>query len=106
MISQAIRSRTTLAKIKKAKTLSILDRDPNTGHLTIEVAKPTREARVEDMTSADFEIQSIDLGEARHDTKVDLWKATTEVFYEELEEMKLPKVKLKAEIHELNNFIQ
>ena len=47
--------------MKKAKNLSILDRDPNIGHLTIEFSNPTKEARVKDMTSDDFEIQSIDL---------------------------------------------
>ena len=104
-LSQAIQSRIALAKLKKAKTFSTLSWDPSTGHLTMEIAKPTKEARVEDLTIADFEIQFINLGKFQHEMKVDLWKATTKVSEEELEELKLSKVKLKAKIHELNSFI-
>ena len=61
-----------MMKAKKQKTLSILGRDTETGHSTVEVAKPNKAGRIEDMTPADFTLHSIDLGEARHDTKVGL----------------------------------
>ena len=61
-----------MVKFKKKKTLSILGQDPKTGHLTMEVAKLSKAGRIEDMTSEDFTLHSIDLGEARHDTKVGL----------------------------------
>jgi hypothetical protein len=105
-LSSALQSGSIVTKIKKAKTLSILGKDPNTGHLTVEVAKPVKEGRIEDLSSNDFELQSIDLGEMRHDTKVDLWKSTTIVIEEELEELKMAKVSLKAEVKELNTFIR
>jgi hypothetical protein len=105
-LSLAIQSGTALGKVKKAKTLSIMGRDPSTGHLTVEIAKPTKDDRIEDLSSNDFELQSVDLEEAQHDTKVDLWKSTTIVIEEELEDLKLAKVQLKAEVQELNNFIR
>ena len=71
----------------------------------MEIANPIREARVKDLTTTNFEIQSINLEEAQHDTKVGLWKATTKFIEEELEELKLSKVKLNVEIHVLNSFI-
>ena len=50
--------------------MSILSQDPSIGHLTMEILKPTREERIKYLTKDDFEIQSLDLGEAGHDTKV------------------------------------
>ena len=61
-----------MVKAKKQRTLSILGQDPETGHLTMEVVKPNKAGRIEDMAPADFTLHSIDLGEARHDTKVGL----------------------------------
>ena len=61
-----------LTKVKKQKNLSILGQDPEIGHLTMEIAKPNKGGRTEDMTANDFTLHSIDLGEARHDTKVGL----------------------------------
>ena len=40
IVSQAVRSGSAMVKAKKQKTLSILGQDPETGHLTMEVAKP------------------------------------------------------------------
>ena len=71
----------------------------------MEVAKPNKEGRVEDMTPEDFTLHSIDLGEARHDTKVSLWKSTNKVIESQLESLKAAKVKMRAEIDEFNNFI-
>ena len=71
----------------------------------MEVAKPNKEGRIEDMTPDDFTLHSIDLGEARHDTKVSLWKSTNEVIESQLESLKSAKVKMRAEIDELNSFI-
>jgi hypothetical protein len=71
----------------------------------MEVAKPNKEGRMEDMTIDDFTLHSIDLGEARHDTKVGLWKSTNEVIEEQLESLKSSKVRMKVEIEELNKFI-
>ena len=48
----------------------------------MEVAKPNKAGRIEDMTPEDFTLHSIDLGEARHDTKVGLWKSGNEVIEE------------------------
>ena len=72
----------------------------------MEISKPTREERIEYLTMTNFEVQSLDLDEAIHDTKVGLWKVTNEIIEEELEHLKLAKVRLKAKIHELNNFIK
>ena len=58
------------------------------------------------MTTNDFTLHSMDLGEARHDTKVGLWKLTNEVIESQLENLKLSKVRMKAEIEELNKFIR
>ena len=72
----------------------------------MEIAKPNKEGRIEDMTTDDFTLHSVDLGEARHDTKVGLWKSTNEVIEGRLESLKSSKVKMKAEIEELNKFIR
>jgi hypothetical protein len=72
----------------------------------MEVAKPNKEGRLEDMAIDDFTLHSIDLGEARHDTKVGLWKSTNEVIEEQLESLKSSKVRMKAEIEESNKFIR
>ena len=72
----------------------------------MEIAKPTKDGRIEDLTTTNFTLQSLDLREVRHDTKVGLWKSTNEVIEEELEGLKLAKVGMKAEIHELNCFIR
>ena len=88
---------------KKQKTLSILGKDPEIGHLTMEIAKPNKAGRIEDMTPEDFTLHSIDLGEARHDTKVGLWRSSNEVIEEQLESLKLSKIGMKVEIEELKN---
>ena len=105
-ISLAVSSGFALARVKKQKPLSILGHDPTTGHLTMEVAKPNKEGRIEDMTPEDFTLHSIDLGEARHDTKVGLWKSTNEVIENQLESLKTTKVRMRSEIDELNSFIR
>ena len=64
----------------------------------MEVAKPNKEGRIEDMTLEDFTLHSIDLGEARHDTKVDLWKSTNEFIENQLESIKATKVRMRLEI--------
>ena len=71
----------------------------------MEVAKPNKEGRIEDMTPEDFTLHSIDLGEARHDTKVGLWKSTNEVIENQLESLKAAKVRMGSKIDELNSFI-
>ena len=91
-VSLAVSFGSALARVKKQKPLSILGHDPATRHLTMEVAKPNKEGRIEDMTPEDFTLYSIDLGEARHDTKVGLWKSTNEVIENQLASSKLPKL--------------
>ncbi len=51
----------------------------------MEVEKPNNAGRIEDMMPEDFTLHSIDLGEARHDTKIGLWKSGNEVIEEQLE---------------------
>lgn len=58
------------------------------------------------MSADDFSLHSMDLGEARHDTKVFLWKSTNEVIEGQLKSLKLSKDIIKAKIHELNGFIR
>lgn len=58
------------------------------------------------MTSEDFTLHSIDLGEARHDTKVGLWRSGNEIIEGQLESLKLSKIKMKIEIEELKRFIR
>lgn len=58
------------------------------------------------MTPKYFTLHSIDLREARHDTKVGLWRSSNEVIEEQLESLKLSKIKMKAEIEELRRFIR
>lgn len=53
-----------------------------------------------------FTMHLVDLEEARHDTKVSLWKSTNEVIEGQLESLKLLKVQMKVEIQELNSFIR
>ncbi|OYD06032.1 hypothetical protein, partial [Paludifilum halophilum] len=57
------------------------------------------------MTTDDFTLHSVNLGEARNDTKVGLLKLTNEVIEGQLENLKLSKVRMKADIEELNRFI-
>ena len=64
----------------------------------MEITKPNKEGRIEDMTTNDFTLHSVDLGEARNDTKVGLWKSTNEVIEGQLESLKSSKVKMKAKI--------
>ena len=78
-ISLVVCYRSTWTKVKKQKNLSILGKDLEIGHLTMEIAKPKKEGRIEDMKYYDFTLHSVDLGEARHDTKVMLWKSTNQV---------------------------
>ena len=47
------------------------------------------------MTADDFTLHSMDLGEARHDTKVGLWKSTNEAIEGQLESLKLSKIELR-----------
>ena len=75
-ISLVVHSGSALTKVKKQKTLSILGQDPETRHLTMEIAKPNKGGRIEDMTADDFTLHSVDLGEAKHDTKVGLWRSS------------------------------
>jgi hypothetical protein len=42
IVSQAIRSGSAVVNVKKQKTLSILGQDPEIGHLTMEIAKPSK----------------------------------------------------------------
>ena len=72
----------------------------------MEVEKPNKVGRIEDMTPEDFTLNSIDLGETRHDTKFGLWKLGNEVIEEQLENLKLSKIKMKVEIEELRRFIR
>lgn len=64
----------TFSKVKKQKTLSVLGQDLDTTHLTMEIAKPTKEGKIEDLATEDFALHSIDLGEVRHDKNLGLWK--------------------------------
>lgn len=86
--------------------MSILGQDPAIGHLTMEITKPTKEGRIKDMSIDDFSLHFVDLEEVRHDTKLGLWKSINEVIEGHLESLKLSKVRMKAEIHELNSFIR
>ena len=72
----------------------------------MEIAKLNKAGRIEDRTPDDFTLHSIDLGEARHDTKVCLWISSNEVIEGQLESLKLSKIKMKVEIEELNTFIR
>src|SRR5271163_3066906 len=58
------------------------------------------------MTPEDFTLHSIDLGEARHDTKVGLWRSGNEIIENQLEDLKLSKIRMKAEVEELKRFIR
>ena len=71
----------------------------------MEVAKPNKAGRIEDMAPTDFTLHSIDLGEARHDTNVGLWRSSNEVIEEQLESLKSSKIRMKAEIEEIRKFI-
>ena len=86
--------------------MSILGQDPETGHLTKEIEKPTKEGRIKDMSIGNFFLHSVDLGEAKHDTKVGLWKSINEVIEAQLEILKLSKFRMKVQIQELNGFIR
>lgn len=72
----------------------------------MEIAKPSKARQIEDMTPEEFTLHSIDLGEARHDTKVGLWRSSNEVIENQLENLKLLKIKMKTEIEELKRFIR
>ena len=74
-------------------------------HLTMEFSKPNKDGRIKDMTPDDFTLHSIDLSQARHDTKVGLWKLTNVVTESQLESLKSSKVRMRVEIDELNSFI-
>ena len=64
----------------------------------MEIAKPTKEGRIEDMSVDDFSLHSMDLGEVRHDTEVFLWKSMNAVIEGQPEILKLSKVRMKVEI--------
>ena len=72
----------------------------------MEIAKLTKEGRIEDMSTDNFSLHSVDLGEARHDTKVGLWMSKNEVIEGQLESLKFSKVNMKAKIQELKGFIR
>ena len=72
----------------------------------MEIAKPNKVGIIVDMSPDDFTLHSIDLGEARHDTKVGLWRSTNEVIEGQLESLKLSKIKIKTKIEELKRFIR
>ena len=72
----------------------------------MEITKPAKDGSIEDLTTIDFMLQSLDLGEVRHDTKVGLWKSTNEVIEEELEGLKLSKVRMKENIPKIKCFIR
>ena len=72
----------------------------------MEIAKPNKGVRIEDMIANDFTLHSVDLGEAKHDTKVSLWKSTNEVIVGQLESLKFSRTKMKAEIEELKKFVR
>ena len=61
---------------------------------------------MEEMTPEDFTLHSIDLREARHDTKVGLWRSGNEIIENQLEDLKLSKIRMKSEIEELKRFIR
>lgn len=61
IVSQAVHCGSTMVKAKKQKTLSILGQDLETGHLTMEIAKPRKVGRIEDMTPKYFTLYSIDI---------------------------------------------
>ena len=106
IVSLTGHSRSTLTKVKKQKTLSILGQDLEIGQLTTEIANANKGGLIEDMTIDDFTLHLVDLGEARHDTKVALWKSTNEVIEGKLESLKFSKTRMKAKIEELNRFIR
>ena len=54
------------------------------GHLNMEITKPTKEGRIEDLTINEFTLEPPNLGEFRNDTKMGLWRETNEVIEEEL----------------------
>ena len=45
----------------------------------MEIEKPMKEGRIQDMTIDDFTMHSIDLKEAIHNIKVSLWKSINKV---------------------------
>lgn len=64
----------------------------------MEIEKLNKGGRIEDMNPNGFTLHSIDLGEAKHDTKVGLWRSSNEVIEGQLESLKFSKIKMKAEI--------
>jgi hypothetical protein len=106
VVSQAVCSWSTMVKAKKQKNLSILGKDSEIGYLTMEISKPNKVGRIKEMTPKDFTLHSIDLGEARHDTKVGLWRSGNEIIEGQLENLKLSKIKMKSKIEELKRFIR
>ena len=55
----------------------------------MEIEKPNKIGRIEDMMPEYFTLHLIDLGEARHDKNVGLWKSSNEVIEDQLENLKL-----------------
>ena len=60
----------------------------------MEIAKPNKEGRIEEMFVEDFTLHFLDLKEVRHDTKVGPWKSINNVIEGKLESLKLAKVKM------------
>jgi len=72
----------------------------------MEIAKLNKRGRMKDMMADDFTLHSVDLGEARHDTKVGLWRKSNEVIKGQLKSLKFSKIRMKTEIEELNKLIR
>ena len=59
--------------------MSILGQDLEIGHLTMEIANINKGGRIKDSITDDFTLHSVDLGEAKDDTKVFLWRSSNEI---------------------------
>lgn len=55
-LSLAIQFGTMLGNVKKAKALSILGRYESMGHLLMQITKPTKDGRIEGLSSTNFEL--------------------------------------------------
>ena len=45
----------------------------------MEIAKLNKGGRIKDMITDDFTLHLVDLGEAKHDTKIGLWRSSIEL---------------------------
>ena len=55
-LSLDINFKSILSKVKKKKTFSILGQEPDIGHLTMDIVKPTKEVKLKDLTIEDFSL--------------------------------------------------